>query len=77
MFRYKLFSVRWKLKLLNFLKDSVLIFQKLFEIFFIIFTVHLSQIQALLRFCKLNIGKGKKTPYSDNDIVMKCPKVPS
>ena len=57
--------------------DSVLIFLETVRNF-LCYTVHLSQIQALsLRFCKLKIGKGKKTPYSDNDIVMKCPKVPS
>ena len=51
--------------------------QKLSEILRIIFTVHLKRFERISVSLNLKIAKGKKTPYLDNDVIIKCPKTPS
>ena len=43
----------------------------------IIFTVHQKRFERISGYIKLQIAKGKKTPYLDNDVIIKCPKTPS
>ena len=51
--------------------------QKLSEILRIIFTVHQKRFERISGSIKLKIAKGKKTPYLDNDVIIKCPITPS
>jgi len=51
--------------------------QKLSEILTIIFTVHQKRFERISGSIKLKIAKGKKTPYLDKDVIIKCPKTPS
>ena len=47
--------------------------QKLSEILRIIFTVHQKRFERVSGSIKLKIAKGKKTPYLDNYVIIKCP----
>jgi len=51
--------------------------QKLSEILRIIFTVPQKRFERISGYIKLKIAKGKKNPYLDNDVIIKCPKTPS
>ena len=51
--------------------------QKLSEILRIIFAVHQKRFERISGSIKLKIATGKKTPYLDNDVIIKSPKTPS
>ena len=45
--------------------------------FKIIFTVHQKRFHRISGSIKLKIATGKKTPYLDNDVIIRCPITPS